>query len=138
MGGVTTERDAWIALAHVAEPGDDRLGALVASVGPVEALQRIAAGATGLQRRLYGWAVRAGASGGPMGWLADLLVLRSVRRELGMTRLRLAYVGELGIPPDVDTWTRALGVTVRSVQELSGNDARYRDLIQRAVAAAGG
>lgn len=49
MGGVTTERDAWIALAHVAEPGDDRLGALVASVGPVEALRRIAAGATGLR-----------------------------------------------------------------------------------------
>jgi DNA processing protein len=41
--------DAWVWLAHVAEPADRRVGALVRSLGPVEALDRIAAGRSGLQ-----------------------------------------------------------------------------------------
>ncbi len=42
------EADAWVCLAHVAEPADRRVGALVRSLGPVEALDRIAAGGSGL------------------------------------------------------------------------------------------
>lgn len=42
------EADAWVCLAHVAEPADRRVGALVRSLGPVEALDRIAAGCSGL------------------------------------------------------------------------------------------
>ncbi len=94
-------------------------------------------GATGLQRALYRWAVAAGESGGLSGALANLTVLRPVRRELGMTRLRLAYIGEAGIPPEVAGWAKALGITVRSVLDPSGGDARYRDLMQRAFALTG-
>ena len=52
-----------------------------------------AAGATRVQRMLYRWAIAAGARGGPAALLARLCVLRAVRRELGLSRLRLAYIG---------------------------------------------
>lgn len=42
------QRSALIALAHAVEPGDARLGALVAGVGPVEALARIQSSTTGV------------------------------------------------------------------------------------------
>ena len=50
MGGVTTERDAWIALAHCVEPADPAVGRLLARVGPAELLERIQRGATGLRQ----------------------------------------------------------------------------------------
>jgi DNA processing protein len=50
VGRVTAdERAAWVALAHVAEPADVRLGRLVGQVGVVETVDRIAAGETGLR-----------------------------------------------------------------------------------------
>lgn len=49
MSTATTERDAWIALAHVVEPGDEAVGRLVARVGPIAAVERIADAATGLR-----------------------------------------------------------------------------------------
>lgn len=42
------EADALVCLAHVAEPADRRVGALVRSLGPVEAVDRIATGRSGL------------------------------------------------------------------------------------------
>ena len=52
-----------------------------------------ATSATRLQRLLYRWAIATGAHGGPMALLARLFVLRAVRRELGLSRLRRAYIG---------------------------------------------
>ena len=43
------DRDAWIVLAHVAEPADAALGALIATDGPTATVRRIAAGTTGLR-----------------------------------------------------------------------------------------
>lgn len=48
MGGVT-DREAYIALAHCVEPGDAAAGRLLLSVGPVELVDRIRAGQTGLR-----------------------------------------------------------------------------------------
>ena len=52
-----------------------------------------AAEATRVQRLLYHWAIAAGARGGPMAMLAQLCVLRAVRRDLGLSRLRCGYIG---------------------------------------------
>jgi long-chain acyl-CoA synthetase len=71
-----------------------------------------AAAATGLQRMLYNWAIGAG-SGNP---LANAMVLRAVRRELGMDRLRVAYVANTKPPAEVTDWAAALGVSIQSVQ----------------------
>ncbi len=76
---------------------------------------RIAAGAaaaTRLQRMLYNWAIRAG-SGNP---IANALVLRAVRRELGMDRLRVAYVAGNKPPTEVTDWAAALGVSIQPVK----------------------
>ena len=70
-----------------------------------------AAAATGLQRMLYNWAIGAG-HGNP---LANALVLRAVRRELGMQRLRVAYVANAKPPAAVTDWAAALGVSIQSV-----------------------
>ncbi len=48
MGGVS-DRESWIALAHVVEPGDTAVGALVAADGPEGTLARIRSGSTGLR-----------------------------------------------------------------------------------------
>ena len=52
-----------------------------------------AAGATRMQRLLYRSAIAAGHAAGLQAILARLCVLRAVRRELGLSRLRLAYIG---------------------------------------------
>lgn len=70
-----------------------------------------AAAATGLQRMLYNWAIGAG-SGNP---LANALVLRPVRRELGMDRLRVAYVAGSKPPAEITNWAAALGVSIQLV-----------------------
>ncbi len=69
--------------------------------------------ATSVQKVLYRWAIGAGAAGGPMGGLANVLVLPAVRGQLGFGRLRVAYVGDRAIPPEIDHWARGLGITVR-------------------------
>ncbi|MGE0419474.1 MAG: AMP-binding protein [Acetobacteraceae bacterium] len=96
-------------------------------------------GATRLQKALYRWAIAAGEAGGLSSALANMLVLRQVRRELGMLRLRLTYIGEESIPAEVSRWTQGLGIRVRPVTDFSGPgaDQRYRDLMQQAVAVAG-
>jgi long-chain acyl-CoA synthetase len=74
-----------------------------------------AAGATRLQRAAYRWAIGAGQGGGPFAMLARWLVLRAVRRELGLARLRLAYVGAAPVPPEVRRWAAALGIAIRQI-----------------------
>ena len=63
---------------------------------------------------LYRLAIAAGRRGGAGGWLARALVLRQVRRELGLARLRLAYTSA-ALPPDLHSWASALGITVTPV-----------------------
>ena len=71
-----------------------------------------ATAATGLQRMLYHWAIGAGHRNP----LANAIVLRSIRRELGMQRLRVAYVANTKPPAAIADWAAALGVSIRSVQ----------------------
>lgn len=72
-------------------------------------------GATGVQKMLYNWAIGAGAGGGLMGALANVLVLPAIRGQLGFGKLRIAYVGDRAIPSETDQWARALGITVRYI-----------------------
>jgi len=89
-----------------------------------------AAGATRLQHSLYRSAM---AMGGP---LARFCVLRAVRRELGLSRLSRAYIGAASLPPDIEHWAKALGITIQQIdgQATQGIalDARYRALMQEA------
>lgn len=57
-----TEREAYVALAHCVEPGDAAAGRLLRSVGPVELVDRIRTGRTGL-RHGEGLAARLAGSG---------------------------------------------------------------------------
>jgi long-subunit acyl-CoA synthetase (AMP-forming) len=72
------------------------------------------------------------AMGGP---LARFCVLRAVRRELGLSRLRRAYIGS-PLPPDIEHWAQALGITIQQIdgQATQGIalDARYRALMEEA------
>jgi long-chain acyl-CoA synthetase len=94
--------------------------------------------ATATQRLVYNWALRAGRTGGPKGRVADLLVLRAVRREFGLNKLRLAYVGGNPVPPAAVDWARSLGIAIQRVDEHavgSGQmDERYQALLQNAYA----
>ena len=71
-----------------------------------------AAAATKLQRALYAWAIGAGSGNG----LANFLVLRAVRRELGMDRLRVAYVAGSLPAAEVTKWAKALGIAIQVVE----------------------
>jgi len=75
----------------------------------------LAGGATQAQKLLYNWAIGAGAGGGPMGFLANLLVLSAVRAQLGFGKLRVAYVGDRAIPAEIDAWALSLGIKVRYI-----------------------
>jgi long-subunit acyl-CoA synthetase (AMP-forming) len=94
--------------------------------------------ATAMQRVAYGWALRAGRLGGPQGRLADLSVLRAVRREFGLSRLRLAYVGGAPVAPAALDWARSLGIAIQRVDEPTTGatelDERYQALVQNAYA----
>jgi long-chain acyl-CoA synthetase len=94
--------------------------------------------ATSTQRLAYEWALRAGRLGGPKARLADLVVLHAVRREFGLNRLRLAYVGGAAVAPAAFDWARSLGIEIRRVDEPalgSGQlDERYQALMQNAYA----
>jgi long-chain acyl-CoA synthetase len=93
----------------------------------------LAGAATALQRILYNWAIETARLGGGLSQLADLLVLRAVRRELGMDRLRLAWFGDAAPAPGAVAWAKALGIAVRRAtdpDELAAvDDPAYRDLI---------
>jgi long-chain acyl-CoA synthetase len=95
-----------------------------------------AAGATRLQRALYRGAIAAGQRGGPLAALARLCVLRAVRRELGLNRLRHAYIAADPLPTEIGRWAMALGITIQQIdgQATRGTvlDARYRALMEEA------
>jgi long-chain acyl-CoA synthetase len=94
--------------------------------------------ATSLQRRAYDWGLRAGRRGNTMARLADLLILRAVRREFGLNKLRLAYVGGAPISPAALDWARCLGITVQRIDEPAPGSGqfneRYQALMQSACA----
>jgi long-chain acyl-CoA synthetase len=83
------------------------------------------AGATWLQRALFNWAFRAGekkASSGAGSLSASLgswLVLRPVRRRLGIDRLRVGCIGGAPVSPALVRWYRALGVHLAEIYGLS-------------------
>jgi long-chain acyl-CoA synthetase len=95
-----------------------------------------AAGATTSQRMLYRWAIAAGARGGLAAQLARVGVLRAVRRELGLSRLRCAYTGGGKLTPDIERWAKALGITIQHIdgQATRGAalDPRYQALMEEA------
>jgi long-chain acyl-CoA synthetase len=95
-----------------------------------------AGAATHMQRMLYRGAVAAGGRGGPAALLARLCVLRAVRRELGLSRLRCAYIGGTKLAPEIERWAAALGITIQPIdgQAAPGPalDARYQALMQEA------
>jgi long-chain acyl-CoA synthetase len=101
-----------------------------------ERITRAADAATGMQRALYRWAIDAGQRGGIMGLLARMLVLHSVRRELGLNKLRLAYVCGAPIPSDVLGWAKALGISIQRIDGPAPRgtavDARSRALMEEA------
>lgn len=98
-----------------------------------ERATRAADGATRVQRGLYRWAVGSG------GALARLCVLNAVRREMGLSRLRRAYVGAAALPPEVEQWAAALGIAIQHMNGVaprgSAVDARYRALMEDAYSA---
>lgn len=75
---------------------------------------RAARDATAPQRLLYGWSIRAARRGNP---LAHPLVLRAVRRKLGLSRLRLAYTGGEPVPAATLEWVRSLRVTIQRIED---------------------
>jgi long-chain acyl-CoA synthetase len=91
--------------------------------------------ATSSQRLAYEWALRAGRLGGPKGRLADLFILHAVRREFGLKKLRLAYVGGASVGAAALDWARSLGVAIQRVDEPDLElDERYQALMQDAYA----
>jgi long-subunit acyl-CoA synthetase (AMP-forming) len=62
--------------------------------------------------------------------------LRAVRRELGLSRLRHAYIGAAPLSPDIERWANALGVTIQHIDGQATRgiavDARYRALMEEA------
>jgi long-chain acyl-CoA synthetase len=95
-----------------------------------------AAAATRLQRRLYRMAIAAGAQRGPQAALARSCVLRAVRRELGLSRLRHAYIVAAPLPAEIERWASALGITLQGIDGEPTRgvavDARYRALMEDA------
>jgi long-chain acyl-CoA synthetase len=83
-----------------------------------------AGGASWLQKTLFNWAIGTGEASqgtGAMAWIARKLVLGSVRREMGLARLRLACIGATALPPEIARWYLALGI---AMTRLDGNCAR--------------
>lgn len=83
-----------------------------------------AANATALQHALFNWAIRSGESAptGLAARIARALVLRSVRRNMGLIRLRIACVGTASPPPDLTRWYGALGLTLTRLDALAVRD----------------
>ncbi len=99
---------------------------------------RTAKSATRVQRLAYDWAIRAGRHGGSGGSLADLLVLRWVRREFGLSRVRLAYIGGDPVSPPALDWAKSLGIIIHRIEEPMHDshqtDPKYDPVMQRAHA----
>jgi long-chain acyl-CoA synthetase len=80
--------------------------------------------ASWLQRSLFNIAMRVSQQSdgtGVMARAARRLVLASVRREMGLARLRLACIGAAPLQPEVARWYLALGI---AMTRLDGDCAR--------------
>jgi len=86
-------------------------------------VERAVAEATPLQRLAYRTAIAMAAGGPGSRWLADRIVLRNVRRDIGLDRLRLASVATRPVSPEVARWYRALGIDLRAVDDEAGGGA---------------
>lgn len=90
-------------------------------------VERRMADASGLKRRLYGWARGssagdgAGADRGPGRWLRGLLVDRALRAKLGLRRLRVGLAD--GNPVSAETATFFASLGVHAVPALSHREA---------------
>ncbi len=66
------------------------------------------------------------------------LVLRAVRRELGLNRLRSAYVAGTPVAAATLDWARSLGIAIQHIDEPGAGgdqaDAEPRPLMQNAHA----
>jgi long-chain acyl-CoA synthetase len=115
------------------------LGANTAAWSHLQALAAARAkAATRTQRVIYNWSLHAGRVGGPAGRLADLFVLQAIRREFGLGKLRLAYVGGTPVTPAANDWAHSLGIAIQRVDEYAVGsdqaDERYQALLQNAYA----
>jgi long-chain acyl-CoA synthetase len=99
-------------------------------------ISNAAAGATPMQRMLYRAAIAAGARGGVAAMLMRFCVLRAVLRELGLRRLRLAYIGGTRLAPEIERWVGSLGITLQPIDGQATRgvalDARYQALMREA------
>ena len=95
-----------------------------------------AAGATRVQRMLYRGAIAAGrAAACRRCWRASACCTRSGANS-GLSRLRLAYIGAASLPPEIERWAAALGITIQQIDGQATRgialDARYRALMEEA------
>ena len=110
----------------------------------VSDVQVMAEDATPLKRRAYRWAMKAGRAVAEAGFqgreptaverwrrhVADWLVLRPLRDQLGLTRVRRAYTGGAALGPDVFRFFHAVGVNLKQLYgqtEVSGISVVHRD-----------
>lgn len=110
----------------------------------VSDVQVMAQDGTPLKRRAYRWAMRAGRAsadarfaGRTESWrartrrrVADWLVLRPIRDQLGLDRVRRAYTGGAALGPDVFRFFHAIGVNLKQLYgqtEVSGISVVHRD-----------
>ena len=111
----------------------------------VSDVQVMAEDTTPLKRRMYRWAMKegmksaearfeGGRSGGPAARLrhrlADWTVLRPIRDQLGLSRVRRAYTGGAALGPDVFRFFHAVGVNLKQLYgqtEVSGISVVHRD-----------
>ncbi len=110
----------------------------------VSDVQVMAGDSTPLKRRVFRWAMKQGAAraearfhgrriglAGRIGHrLADWMVFRPVRDQLGLARVRRAYTGGAALGPDVFRFYHAIGVNLKQLYgqtEVSGISVVHRD-----------
>lgn len=67
------------------------------------------------RRRLVDWAFRAGAQGNWKSWLAEILVLRAIRDNLGLKRAIISLSAGSGMSAEVFHRFHAMGVPLRNL-----------------------
>ena len=71
-----------------------------------------------------------------MAMLAQLCVLRAVRREPGPQSLAVRIYRRRRLPPEIERWAAALGVAIQHIDGQAARgpalDARYQALMQEA------
>lgn len=110
----------------------------------VSDVQVMAGDATPLKRWAYRWAMAAGGESADARFhgrpesrgarlrrrLADWLVFRPIRDQLGLDRVRRAYTGGAALGPDVFRFFHAIGVNLKQIYgqtEVSGISVAHRD-----------